>query len=100
MRLSYIWLEFQFWLQDRWDDLTSPIESRWWRFRQWRRSRNPELVELDAFRELVEVEDRLERYPNAVPLLESALKLYEITGQKKKVKEFQKRLSKDRDLLL
>lgn len=30
-----------------------PLRQAWWRFAAWRRSRNPELVELDAFRELV-----------------------------------------------
>ena len=66
--------------------------------RSWKRSLSSETRELDAFRELVEVEDRLERYPNAVPSLETALKLYTITGREKKIKEFQMRLSRTENL--
>lgn len=64
----------------------------WWRFQAWRRSRNPELVELDAFRELVNVERRLQKYPRAVPVLEAALKLYETTGQDDKKRDIARRL--------
>lgn len=64
----------------------------WWRFQAWRRSRNPELVELDAFRELVDVERRLQKYPRAVPVLEAALKLYETTGQDDKKRDIARRL--------
>lgn len=45
---SYL-LEFQFWIEDRWDDFISPIAHHWWRFREWCRKRNQEFVELDAF---------------------------------------------------
>lgn len=77
-------LEFQFWIEDRWDDFTSPIAHHWSRFQEWRRNRNPELVELDAFRRIVELEIKLEKYPKAVPLLTELMNAYKVTGQEEK----------------
>lgn len=62
------------------ESFVDSVVHTWWRFQAWRRSRNPELVELDAFRELVDVERRLQKYPRAEPALEVALKLYGTTG--------------------
>ena len=87
--LSVWWFEFSCWMIDVWYDMTSPIVRRWWRFKSWRRMRNPELVELDAYRELVEIERKLKKYPNAEPLLSRAIELYKVTGQKEKLKATQ-----------
>ena len=75
-----------------WDDLVSPIQWKWESFKMWRRKRNPELVELDAYRELVGIEKRLQEWPRAKPLLEAALRNYEITGQNDKVRDIVRRL--------
>lgn len=75
------------------ESFVDSVVHTWWRFQAWRRSRNPELVELDAFRELVDVERRLQKYPHAVPVLEAALKLYETTGQDDKKRDIARRLS-------
>ena len=75
-----------------WDDLVSPIQWKWESFKMWRRKRNPELVELDAYRELVGIEKRLQEWPRAKPLLEAALRNYEITGQDDKKLEIARRL--------
>lgn len=74
------------------ESFVDSVVHTWWRFQAWRRSRNPELVELDAFRELVNVERRLQKYPRAVPVLEAALKLYETTGQDEKKRNIARRL--------
>ena len=74
--------------------LACPFRQKWETFRLWRRNRNPELVELDAFRELVAIERRLKEYPNAVPLLEAAVKNYAITGQEGKKRDVISRLRK------
>ena len=74
------------------DVVTGPFRRAWWRFEAWRRSRNPELVELDAFRELVDLERRLAEFPRAIPLLEAALKAYTITEQHGKRREIERRL--------
>ena len=74
------------------DDLVSPIRWKWESFKMWRRKRNPELVELDAYRELVGIEKRLQEWPRAKPLLESALRNYEITGQNDKMRDVMRRL--------
>ena len=74
------------------DTVTGPFRRAWWWYSAWRRSRNPELVELDAFRELVDLERRLAEFPRAIPLLEAALKAYEITEQHGKRREIEKRL--------
>lgn len=39
----------------------------WRRFQAWRRRRNPELRELDAFRECLRLERKAKEYPRAVP---------------------------------
>ena len=75
------------------ESFVDSVVHTWWRFQAWRRSRNPELVELDAFRELVDVERQLQKYPCAVPVLEAALKLYETTGQDDKKRDIARRLS-------
>lgn len=58
----------------------------------WRRKHNLELVELDAYRELVSLEQKLKEYPCAIPLLEAALSAYETTGQKGKMHDVMRRL--------
>ena len=75
-----------------WDDLVSPIRWKWESFKMWRRKRNPELVELDAYRELVGIEKRLQEWPRAKPLLEAALRCYEIIGQNDKKRDIVRRL--------
>lgn len=85
-------LEFQFWLQDRWDDFTSPIAHHWWRFQEWRRKRDPELVELDTFRRIVELEAKIEKYPKAVSLLTELMNAYKVTGQEEKRLEVMRKL--------
>lgn len=84
--------EFKFWLQDRWDDFTAPIADYWWRFQEWQRKRNPELVELDTFRRIVELEAKIEKYPKAVPLLIELMNAYKVTGQKVKRIEVMRKL--------
>ena len=79
--LKSIWIDFSCRSIDLWYEVTGPFVRAWWRFKHWKRRRNPELVELDAFRELLEIERRLKDYPNAKPLLERANELYKITGQ-------------------
>ena len=74
------------------DDLVTPIRWKWESFKMWRRKRNPELVELDAYRELVGIEKRLQEWPRAKPLLEAALRNYEITGQNDKMRDIVRRL--------
>ena len=74
------------------DAMTGPFRRAWWRFSFWRRSHNPELVELDAFRELVHLERKLAEFPRAIPLLEAALRAYEITEQQWKRREIESRL--------
>lgn len=61
-------------------------------FRNWRRSRNPELVKLDAYEELAGVELRLREFPKSLPLLERAIELCEITEQDLKRKDYIERL--------
>ena len=74
------------------DAITGPFRRTWWRFTAWRRDCNPELVELDAFRELVHLEKKLAEFPRAIPLLEAALKAYEITEQHGKKRDIERRL--------
>lgn len=80
------WIDFSCRMIDFWYAMTGPFVRAWWRFQKWKRRRNPELVELDAFRELVEIERKLKEYPNAKPLRERANELYKITGQIDKIK--------------
>ena len=97
-RLSYwresliCWWDWHGGFEGIWDDLVSPIQWKWESFKMWRRKRNPELVELDAYRELVGIEKRLQEWPRAKPLLEAALRNYEITGQDDKKLEIARRL--------
>ena len=86
------WWELHDGLEGIWDDLVSPLRWKWESFKLWRRRRNPELVELDAYRELVFLERKLKEYPRAIPLLEGALRDYEITGQNDKVRDIMRRL--------
>ena len=59
-RLSYwreslaYWWDLHGGMEGIWDELVSPIQWKWESFNMWRRKRNPELVELDAYRELGE----------------------------------------------
>ena len=86
------WWELHDGLEGIWNDLVRPIRCKWESFMRWRRRRNPELVELDAYRELVFLERRLKEYPRAIPLLEAALRDYEITDQKTKMRDIMRRL--------
>jgi len=86
------WWELHDGLEGIWDDLVSPIQWKWESFKIWRRKRNPELVALDAYRELVFLERKLKEYPRAIPLLEAALRAYEITDQKTKMRDTMRRL--------
>ena len=90
-RLSF-WWELHDGFAGIWDDLVSPIQWKWESFKMWRRKRNPELVALDAYRELVFLERKLKEYPRAIPLLEAALRAYEITDQKTKMRDTMRRL--------
>ena len=74
------------------DAMTGPFRRAWWRFSFWRRSHNPELAELDAFRALVHLERKLAEFPRAIPLLEAALNAYATTKQHGKRREIEKRL--------
>ena len=74
------WIDFSCRMIDFWYAMTGPVVRAWWRFQVSKRRRNPELVELDAFRELVEIERKLKEYPNAKPLRERANELHRITG--------------------
>ena len=95
MRMSFWWD-----VHDGWggiwssivDTVTGPFRRAWWRYSAWRRSLNPELVELAAFRELVDLERRLAEFPRAIPLLEAALKAYEMTDQCGKKRDIEQRL--------
>lgn len=80
------WIDFSCRMIDFWYAMTGPFVRAWWRFQVWKRRRDPELVELDAFRELVEIERKLKEYPNAKPLRERANELHRITGQIDKIK--------------
>ncbi len=86
------WWELHDGLEGIWDDLVSPIQWKWESFKIWRRKRNPELVALDAYRELVFLERKLKEYPRAIPLLEATLRAYEITDQKTKMRDTMRRL--------
>jgi DNA-binding transcriptional regulator/RsmH inhibitor MraZ len=84
--LKSVWIDLSCRMIDFWYAITGPFVRAWWRFQVWKRRRNPELVELDAFRELVDIERKLKEYPNAKPLRERANELYKITGQIDKIK--------------
>lgn len=82
---------------ERWYDFRSYFVHRWWRFQEWCRKRNPELVELDTFRRIAELEEKLKRYPTAVPLLNELMAAYQATGQEEKRIDVMRRL-RDIDL--
>jgi len=80
------WRErFEFWWEMHpgtwWFDLTGRISAWDWTCRQKLRSKIGALRELDAFRALVTLEPRLDEWPRAIPLLEQALTLYDVTHQ-------------------
>ena len=68
------------------------ITAVWRRFRAWRRARNPELLELDAFRECLRLERKAKEYPRAVPLLMELMRAYHATGQEDRRQEVMRRL--------
>ena len=78
--------------EDIWHDVCFFIEQRWWTYKNWRRKRNPELVELDAFRAIVELEKKLKKYPNALPLLTGLMNAYKTTDQEEKRLDVMRRL--------
>jgi len=91
------WRErFEFW-RERYVDVwfVNPIgrlRRRWEMFQYYRRTKNPELVELDAFRSLIGLEQLMEEWPRAIPLMEQALGLYDRTNQPIKREAIRKRL--------
>jgi len=91
------WRErFEFWRErniDVW--FVNPIgrlKRRWEMLQYYRRTKNPELVELDAFRGLISLEQLMEEWPRAIPLMEQALELYDMTNQPIKREAIRKRL--------
>ena len=93
-KLKFEWdILFEEHIRLAWDDFIDKyFISPWERFQAWRRKRNPELVELDAFRETVWIEKKLKDYPNAVPLLTALLSAYKITGEEDKLLDVMRRL--------
>ena len=93
-KLKFKWdILFEEHIRLAWDDFIDKyFISPWERFQAWRRKRNPELVELDAFRETVWIEKKLKDYPNAVPLLTALLSAYKITGEEDKLLDVMHRL--------
>ena len=66
------------------ETFTFHVHMLMWKWQAKRRSRNPELVELDAYRTLKDVDDKLKKWPSAIPLLEAGLKAAKVTGQEDK----------------
>ena len=62
------------------------------RARAWRRSKNDELRELDAFRKCVRLELKVVKYPYAVPLLTELMEAYRATGQEERRTDVMRRL--------
>ena len=62
------------------------------RARAWRRSKNDELRELDAFRKCVRLERKAVKYPYAVPLLTELMEAYRATGQEERRIDVMRRL--------
>ncbi len=93
-KLKFKWeILFEEHIRLEWDDFIDKyFISPWERFQVWRRKRNPELVELDAFRETVRIEKKLKDYPNAVPLLTDLIAAYKITGEEDKLLDVMRRL--------
>ena len=93
-KLKFEWeILFEEHIRLAWDDFIDKyFIFPWERFQAWRRKRNPELVELDAFRETVRIEKKLKDYPNAVPLLTELMAAYKITGEEDKLFDVMRRL--------
>ena len=93
-KLKFKWeILFEEHIRLAWDDFINKyFIFPWERFQARRRKRNPELVELDAFRETVRIEKKLKDYPNAVPLLTELMAAYKITGEKDKLLDVMRRL--------
>ncbi len=68
------------------------VKSAWRRLKAWRRSTNPELRELDAFRKCRRLERKLSVYPRAVPLLTELMRAYRETGEEERRLEVMRRL--------
>ena len=79
-------------IHDKFMELQADMEIKKLEREMEKRKRNPELVELDAFRDIVEKEKILEKYPNAIPVITKLMEDYEITGQKEKAEVLRKRL--------
>lgn len=88
-----LWFWFEqhivFWLCDP----IGRIRRRWWYYRQCRRYKDPEYIELSAFRSLIDIEQKLEMWPRAIPLLESAVVCYDVTNQPSKREAMRLRLA-------
>ena len=93
-KLKFKWeILFEEHIRLAWDDFINKyFIFPWERFQARRRKRNPELVELDAFRETVRLEKKLKDYPNAVPLLTELMAAYKITGDEDKLLDVMRRL--------
>ncbi len=87
---------FEFWREQHIDVwMVNPLgrlRRRWEMYQYYRRTKDPELVELDAFRGLISLEQKMEEWPCAIPLMEQALELYDITHQSIKREAMRKRL--------
>jgi len=97
MKILDEWQErFEFWRErhvDEWmADPIGRLRRRWEMFQYYRRTKNPELVELDAFRSLIGLERNMEEWPRAIPLMEQALELYDKTHEPVKREAIRKRL--------
>ena len=68
------------------------IKTAWRTLRAWRRSKNSELRELDAFRKCVRLERKASKYPKAVPLLMELMDAYSVTGQEERRIDVMRRL--------
>lgn len=67
-------------------------KTAWLTFRTWKRSKNDELRELDAFRKCVRLERKAVKYPYAVPLLTELMEAYRATGQEERRNDVMRRL--------
>ena len=62
------------------------------RLRKWWRGMWPELVELDAYRALKWIDEKLKTWPRAIPLHEAAMQACRVTGQEDKWFDYARRL--------
>ena len=62
------------------------------RMRTWKRTKNDELRELDAFRKCVRLERKAMKYPYSVPLLTELMEAYRATGQEERRTDVMRRL--------